>query len=166
MEKVLCQLISLLDQQIAMIKHLINLAAQKTDILVSTSADKIGDIIYEEQEAQLELERVEKRRLALVDEIAVLSGFSDKNASLSEVIAQADEPFASELNGKRSELQKQLDDYKERSEINTALIASNLNYVDYMIHAIMDQKAPSAIYGSKGYMQQEDGARRFFDNKV
>lgn len=167
MEELLGQFVLVLDRQIDILKNMVELASKKTDILVSGSIDKIGELIQQEQDARLELERAEKQRCDLMDKIAQLWGFDDGvNTTISNMIDRVSEPFAARLKSRSQQLKEQLDAYKEINQVNHELLESNLNYVNYMINAIMDQQAPSVTYGLDGNMELKKSGYGFFDNKA
>lgn len=167
MEELLGQFVLVLDRQIDILKNMVELASKKTDILVSGSIDKIGELIQQEQDARLELERAEKQRCDLMDKIAQLWGFDDGvNTTISNMIDRVSEPFAARLKSRSQQLKEQLDAYKEINQVNHELLESNLNYVNYMINAIMDQQAPSVTYGLDGNMEPKKSGYGFFDNKA
>jgi hypothetical protein len=166
MEKLLKELLALMDQQSDILSKMIELAGKKTRLLADNQVEEINQILEAEQELEASMTEAEKKRGAVVDQIGSLLKLNGEMLKISDLVAYVDEPCRAALNFRRYDLQKKIDEYKEISELNLALIHNNLNYVDHMIQAVSEYRQPHVTYQEDGHARQERERLSYFDNKA
>ena len=165
MAGLMIQLIDVLAEHASICEELIVLGKQKKEYIINNDVSSLRKLTVQENTLVGKAQRVEKARLELVGDIAVV--LNEKTGSLTlsrlaEIIqGQAEhEPFSRAADRLRSSL----DALKALNEQNKLLLQNALDYVDFSINVIRSTYSGDA----GGYMpdgSDAPGSRSFLDVK-
>ena len=165
MAGLMIQLIGVLEEHAGLCETLVSLGTQKKDCIIKNDVDALRKITVQENTAVGRIQRVERMRVELVNDIA---GVLNENAAeltlsrLAEIIKeQAEHPDFVQASAR---LKTAIEALQNLNEHNKLLLQNALEYIDFNINLIK-----STYSGDQtGYMpdgNEAPGSRSFLDVK-
>jgi len=131
------QVIDIMNEQCERHSELLGLSHEEKDAIIQNDAETLQKLIQLKQIVISQNNRLEKKRLSLVSDIAEVLGQTNKNPNLGELIAllegQKEQAMLREV-GER--LRKVVYELKEANDSNRELLQIALDYVNYSINAL------------------------------
>ncbi|MEW5322812.1 flagellar protein FlgN [Geobacillus thermoleovorans] len=155
------QLVALLERHLALHRHLLQLAYQKTDVLKRGDTDGLMQLIQTEQTAIAAIQQLERERAQLV------AAWSDDGnpPSLADCLPKMGEERDT-VEQLASELLVVIRELQDVNEMNGQLIRQSLQWVTFMLDRFMPQP-PSVNYTAPNQSTgQYERGRSLFDSKA
>ena len=144
----LSDLINILKEQTKRFEELKGLALEKKDIIIKNDIDELQKITNLESIVVTQTNRLEKKRMAITSDIAMVLGKQGEELdlkTLEELLP--DQPEKAELAEVGRQLRSVIQELKEANELNNSLIQNALEFVEYSLNVIRST-AESGMSGS------------------
>jgi flagellar biosynthesis/type III secretory pathway chaperone len=168
MRQFLIDLVSLLEQQKAALKILLDLSDQERRILVEGKSHLLEDIIRRELKELSKINALEKKRKAMHEDLALAFGLDEEEITISAIAERSDEDERQVIVALQQELTELLRHHTELNKENRELIKAHLDYTDMMLQTAAPHEDPlNNFYGGDGKTAQ--GGKRntgFFDGQA
>ncbi len=164
------QLMEILEAEIDNYNKLLEFSIQKTPIIIKGDVKELREITKKENQIIFENQKLEKERITLMSDIAMVLNKDEKTLTLSELInilsnQNNQNEECKNLKDIRDRLKEVLNTLKNNNDKNGVLLNEALNYVDFNINVVQSAKAlPPLLYQYGGVEKQSEG-RNFFDRK-
>ena len=169
MASLIKDLIKILEEETGCYELLREMADNKKDVIIKGDLPSLQDMTQREQEMAGQLLRLEKKRIAVIEDISLVTNQDKDTLTISKLIELLKaQPEHKELQEASDRLIAAVVPLKEANKINEALIKQSLDFVDFTMNAIQSSKQPVANnnYGkSRGYGNGAFGGKSFFDSK-
>jgi flagellar biosynthesis/type III secretory pathway chaperone len=128
---------NLLEEQADNYDSLLALAQQKRKLIIAGDVDTLGRLTGREQHLISDIQRSEKKRLALMPCLARQLGLKSAKFTLTELINAIPDPQTRQsLSELRRRMRARLDDLKRANERNETLLQQNLDYIDFSMNVL------------------------------
>ncbi len=152
-------LLEVLNMQAQTYEELYGLSQEKKDAIVKDEIDELQKITNLENILLTQHQRTEKKRVQLMEDIASVLGSKEKDidlGSLAELMEGQDEQAG--INQVRARIREALGKLALVNELNTSLIGSALEYIEYSINVMQSSvNQELATYSVQGGKLKEDG---------
>lgn len=162
------ELIQLLEEETGCYNLLRDMADNKKDVIIQGDLPSLQDMTQREQEMAGLLLRLEKKRMAIIEDIAVVTNQDKEAMTVKHLITLLDgQPEQQALEAVSEKLIEAVTPLKEANKTNEMLLKQSLDYVDFTMNAIQSTREPVATnnYHKKGYNAGSYGAQSLFDSK-
>ena len=152
------QLVDVMNDQAERYNELLGLSLEEKDLLVKNDIEGIQKITNLKNLVITQNNRLERKRISLVKDIAeVLGHSSQEELSLAELIELVGEqPEAEQLTEIGKRLREILEKLQESNNLNKQLLESSLDYVNYTLNMIQSSISPDlANYPDAGTQGQD-----------
>ena len=159
------QLIDLLNEQAERYQELLGLSIEKKSAIISNDVDALQKITHLENLVVSQTQKLEKKRLAVMKDIAAVVNKQEEELTLSALIEMMQgQKEQEELSAAGSRIRETLGGLSEANAHNASLIKNALDYIEYSINIIRSSvsQAPP-MYTNKG--EQISDAPGVFDAK-
>ncbi len=152
-------LISMLNNQAQTYEELYGLSLEKKDAIVKDNLEELQKITDLENILVSQHQRVEKKRALLMGDIAIVLGRKEKELSLATLIELMEgQNEHEELIRVRARMRDALDKLAKSNEINSMLIQTSLEYIDYSLNVMQSSiNQEFTSYSVQGGKLKEDG---------
>ena len=168
MRQFLVDLVSLLEEQKAILEVLLDLSNQERKILVEGKSHLLEDIIRRELKELSKINALEKKRKAMDKDLALAFGLDEDEITISAIAERADDYERQVITSLQEELSGLLRHHTELNKENRELIKAHLDYTDMMLQTATPQEDPlNNFYGGDG--KAAPGGKRntgFFDGQA
>ncbi len=152
------ELIQLLKAEVQMLKDLLKLSLEKTDVIANNDVNSLTNITRKEEILVEKVVDLENDRVKVLDSWGI-----PIDTPISDVIKKLSENENTEqLEKHKEELQTVMDDLRVRNEENAKLLQSNLDWVDFNINLIASAETPTPY----GQGNEKNEGNKIFDRKV
>lgn len=163
------ELISVLEETTGCYENLLVMANNKKDVIIKGDVPSLQTITDEEQIVAGRLLRLEKKRIGIIDDIALVTNQDKKNMTVSVLIKMLakQEDTQKQLKAVSNRMMDLVESVKKINDTNRILLEESIEYINYTMNAIKsagDQPAGSN-YQNKGNLYEGKGAVNFFDAK-
>ena len=146
MAGMITQLIENISEQIERYGELLGLSHEEKDILIKNDVEELQKITNLKNMVITQSNRLEKKRIALVDDIAEVMGSGQKNIELSALIELlGDQPEAEVLKEKGEILRSTLNQLKEANDLNKQLLEASIEYIEYSLNMVRSSVNPEYL---------------------
>ncbi|MDR1531397.1 MAG: flagellar protein FlgN [Clostridiales bacterium] len=163
MAGLLTELIDVLDAEGEHYEDLLGLAKEKKEILVQNDVESLKKITSLENTLISRINRLEKKRLALMGDIATVLGRGAKaltlGALMETVRGQNEYPA---LNAAAGRLRAAAGSLREINALNKTLVEQSLEYIDFALNLLRGSANSGPSFYGNGLDDIDDGAQ-FFD---
>jgi flagellar biosynthesis/type III secretory pathway chaperone len=159
------KLIELLDKEAAIYEGLLRLSREKTDIIVQGKVTELEGITKVEQSMILQLAKLEENREKLVEMLSEELGINADDITVTELEKALPKDQSKELAECREKMTGIFRDIKNSNDLNTKLIKSSLDYIDFSVNILSNAGSSGDLYGKSG-QSNDPGKRNFFDVKL
>ncbi|PHV69836.1 hypothetical protein CS063_13435 [Sporanaerobium hydrogeniformans] len=168
MAGIVYELIDTLEEERECYEGLCTLAKYKEEAIVNKQIDFLQEVVKREEEFAGRVSILERRRDALLNDIAIVTGISAKEINVTRLIEKLGEEneASKRLIALRTELLDKIEGLKKQNELNTLLIDHSLELINFTIKAIESTRLqmPSTSYSKDGD-QPGMAKHSFFDQK-
>lgn len=154
MNQTLDMLKNIIAKQTEIYQKLLELAMQKTDVLIAGDTDALDTIVKKEEAAMKKLSILESARENVVREYARAHALSPGGLTISEIAAKADDMDKKELSALADELRTVLAALSDINVRNRSLIDTHLRYSAFCVEMLTGMNA-SGVYTSTGDANEE-----------
>jgi len=161
-------LIRILEEETGCYKLLREMADNKKDVIIKGDLPSLQDMTQREQEMAGLLLRLEKKRTAIIEDIATVTNQSKEEMTVSRLIDLLDgQPEQKKLEQVGQDLVSEVVPLQEANQTNEMLLKQSMEFVDFTMNAIQSSREPVANnnYQNKGYGASSYGGQSFFDSK-
>ncbi|MCX7923032.1 MAG: flagellar protein FlgN [Clostridia bacterium] len=163
--QILNELISVLEQEIKVYESILQIARNKTSIIIEGKVAELENIVKIEQSLVLQMGRLENIRENLVEKISTNIGINSSDLTISELVNHVKGNEVQKLVTCQDSLNNIITDIKNTNEVNSKLIKNSLDYIDFSLNVMTNIGTTSNNYGSTG--ESGDSKKRsFFDVKL
>ena len=152
MSGLVSELIKVITQEADYYDQLIKISTDKKIFIINNDINALKDITCTENTLAGKMQRLEKKRLSLIVDIANVLNEKEDNITLSylaDIIT--DPPQVEEMKDLTVRLKKSITALKELNEQNKVLIENALEYIDFSMNVIRSTLDSSpTIFNSKG----------------
>ncbi|OOB80168.1 MAG: hypothetical protein BEN19_06315 [Epulopiscium sp. Nuni2H_MBin003] len=159
-------LLNVLSEQKECYEGLYTLATYKAQAVVEKDIDFLKEIVKREEEFVGRTSILNRKRIEVFRDIAIVTGLSEKNLTVSSIVDKmgVELEISQKLMKVREEILEVLDRVKQENENNKILLAHSMEFVDYTLNAIQTTRLAGIEVGySKPGYQAETDSRRVFD---
>ncbi|MCL2356426.1 MAG: flagellar protein FlgN [Defluviitaleaceae bacterium] len=141
------QLINIMKEQTERQTELYGLSLEEKEAIVKNDIEQLQNLLGLKNMVLSQTHRLEKQRIALVEDIADVTGNKKDDIALSDVIEiLKDKPEEQEeLREVGNALRESVEKLKEINEVNKSLIESSLEFVEYSLNALRSTIAPEPV---------------------
>jgi flagellar biosynthesis/type III secretory pathway chaperone len=151
-------LISVLDEQIRVYRHLLECVRKEKDILVSANLDDLNENNRTKEAFLLKIRALETQRLAVATELFQGLGLSGEFPRLLEIARHLDGDLADKLRNIHSVLELLLRRVQEFNKQNETLVQSALTNITGAMKELKGTLADKATYQKKGEVDTHTSA--------
>lgn len=163
------ELITVLEEEDKKYKELVELANQKTPVIVKGDLDGLRVITAKEQDYIEVLNRLEKRRTDVVKDIALVLNKKEEELTVKTIVGllEGREKEQKQLSEVHDSLRQTLSNISTLNDMNKNLISSSLEMVEFNINLIksMYQAPELGNYGKDAYNKESSLNYGVFDAK-
>lgn len=163
------ELITVLEEEDKKYKELVELANQKTPIIVKGDLDGLRVITTKEQDYIEVLNRLEKRRIDAIKDIALVLNKKEEDLTIKTIIAllEGQEKEQKKLSEVHDSLRQTLSNISTLNDMNKNLITASLEMAEFNINLIksMYQAPELGNYGKDAYNTESTLNYGVFDAK-
>ncbi len=154
MAGIVYELIDTLEEERDCYDGLCILAKYKEEAIVNKQIDFLQEVVKREEEFAGRVSLLEKRRDALLNDIAIVTGVSPKEINVTKLINKlgVDNDASKRLLVLREQLLEKIGSLKKQNELNAMLIEHSLELVNFTIKAIESTRMqiPATSYSKDG----------------
>ena len=169
MASIIEELIEVLEDTTGCYENLLQMANNKTDVIIKGDVPSLQTLTDEEQSVAGRLLRLEKKRIELIDDICLVTNKSSESMTVSALIEliPSDKPERTKLQDVSSRMIKVVEDVKKVNDINQQLLKESLDFVSFTMNAIQSSSSQNAGngYEKKGQRYEGQADNNFFDAK-
>jgi len=146
------QLVEVMGEQAERYNELLGLSLEEKDLLVKNDVEGLQKITNLKNLVITQNNRLERKRISLVDDIAEVMGSTEKDMPLKQLIELLDgQPEAEQLAEIGIRLRETLEKLQESNDLNKQLLESSLDYIEYSLNMIRSSVTPEiASFPDKG----------------
>lgn len=156
-------LLNILMDEIELYKNILDVSKNKTTLLKENKVKELENTTKEEERLVAEVIEKEKIRIQEVKNICKRYGKPEQSLKIEELCEFIDNSQEELLNAKK-EIMELLKELKEVNEINSVLIKSSLEYINFAVNMLTDT-TKNTIYQPGGH-QENKAQRNLFDMKL
>jgi flagellar biosynthesis/type III secretory pathway chaperone len=170
MEALTEELITILEQEIALYSTAKDAAVREQDILVNVRIDDLAGIIEEQEGLLVRLRELERRRLRKVIDLARALNLNLRGITISALSRSLPEEHcasAQRLSAKGKELRALMEEFGAINEDNNRLIKSSMSFLDSTMRESFKGDRNPIVYSQKGKLSdgEEEKKRVIFVNR-
>jgi len=165
MSGLITELVNVLVEEADLYKELVNIAGQKKELIISNRVDELKATTSQENTTAGKIQRLEKKRLSLICDIANVLNEKEANITLTALAnIISDQPEAESLNKVAARLKDSLTDLKELNDQNKVLIENALGYIDFSMNVMRSSlDGAPVVYSASG--EEISSGHTLFDVK-
>lgn len=159
------QLVDVMNEQTERHTELYGLSLEEKDAIVKNDIDTLQNLVNLKNMVISQNNRLEKQRVALVKDIAEVTGHKSDNISLADVIEILKEQPAEQekLRESGNKLKEAVNKLKEINDLNKSLLESSIEFVEYSLNALRSTIAPEPPEYPTRIQPPDDGNSGTFD---
>lgn len=161
-------LIQILDEELECYTNELNIANQKTDIIVKDDFDALQIITKAEQQIAGRIVRLEKQRQQVINDIGLVLNRDKEELTIAKLASLLENSLKEQK--KLYELKENIinvvTELKNKNEENRKLIEHSLEYIDFTINALQSARTmQDNNYEGKGQTIDRKQSTHYFDAK-
>jgi len=165
MQQFAASLLSLMINFVTVYRQLADLAKEKTAVLVQGDVRRLETLLAKETELLLAAGKLEKQRIALLQEWRKDAGWTEENVTTQFVLDQLTDAAKEDIEKQTQELKRLIEELRAANVTNGELIERALHFVNYSLELMSGHDAGEMTYGANGYLGQQQG-RKILDQKI
>jgi len=165
LECLINELIIVLDKEIEIYNDILRISKQKTDIIVEGNVSELEKIVQTEKSMVLSVSKTENEREILIYKISKALKAETKDVTISYLIDITNGELSNKLKSRKERLKDILNDLGNVNELNSKLIKSSLEYINFSLNVFANVGNEDNNYGDGGEKFQAKATNRY-DFKV
>ena len=157
---------AVLEDEIKVYRHLLDLVRQEKEVLVSAKIDELNENNRAKEAMILKIRGLERLREKSARDLAATVGANSESPRLLEIAFKMAEPYNGKLRSFHSTLELLIKRIKELNDNNEQLIQSSLKMVNGALGAIKDTIQPRGTYASSGEVKKNEVAGHFVSKEI
>lgn len=157
-QEVVTTLVSVLEEQIRVYRHLLESVRKEREILISANLDDLNENNRTKEAMLIKIREHEVQRLTASHEVCRLLGLVDEHPRLLEMARHLDNESADKLRNIHSVLELLLRRVQEHNKQNEALVHAALTNITGAMNAIKGTLAEKPTYQKKGEVEGHTNA--------
>lgn len=149
-ENLFKSLSEVLEEQIRVYRHLLDVVRKEKEILISANLDDLNENNKTKEAMLLKVKGLETTRIQLAASLSVNLGLSAEQPRLLEMAIHLQDPFGEKLRSLHSVLDLLIKRIQEYNKQNETLVQSALNNITGAMKAIRDTLQDKPTYQRKG----------------
>ncbi|NLI60460.1 MAG: flagellar protein FlgN [Clostridiales bacterium] len=166
MEKLLKDILASMEKERDLYTELVELSTRKTDIIIKKKVDVLDKLVDLEQELITHIVDLESERQGLVERLSIEKNVDPESITLSSLIKWSDGDIRIRFESLKEEFDRIIDRQRHLNEVNSKLIKTNLEYIDFALNLMTGDGASGSIYEKKGKVSKGGQSRNLFDTKA
>lgn len=142
MQQTMEQVAHILKEELDIYRELVEVSERLTDVILNGEIKELDEILRVQQTMIMTLGKLEEERAKAV------SGLWRDDLVMTDLIAEAEGELADRLEGLLEELLKTVEEQKRLNDINSKLIKTNLEYVEFTLGTMAGNK-PINLFDQK-----------------
>ena len=159
------ELINVLEQENVVYEDILKISKNKTNIIVEGKVKELESIVKLEQSLVLQMAKLENNRENLVEKLSQELKIKPEDITISGLVKYLKAGEAGKLKGVQDKLGDTLKELRNANELNSKLIKSSLEYINFSVNILGDASSGSNNYGNDGQVG-DTKKRNFFDIKL
>lgn len=159
------RLIEVMDKEKSIYEGILELSNKKTDIIVGGKVSELEGVTKLEQSMILKIGKLEEEREELILKLVDKNQDELSSVTLNSLIKKAPKAQAKQLKECGRQLEAVIKKLSEANSLNSKLIKSSLDYIDFSINVLTTAASPDNTYGNAG-LSNDAKKRNFFDMKL
>ena len=149
-------LFSFLEDQKKIQTGLYDLSLEKRRVIISDETDQLSEIVQRELQLLSQLNTLEKRRAAVLEEWAGYISCPPDEITLSKILENLDRDDSGQISALQQELYSLMTSLRDLNDENGKLLEAKLEYTDTMLNLYVGAEDPlNNIYGAAGKTDAE-----------
>ncbi len=165
MDCLLNELINLLEQEMELYENFLKMSKDKTSIIVEGKVKELEKVIEMEQALILQMSKVENQRELIINKISKILNIKPEETTLTMLIEKAGEEQSEKLKAQQGNLAGLLKDLGSVNELNTRLIRSSLDYINFSLNLFANVEDQDNNYSLEGEKPSAK-PKSLFDRKI
>lgn len=163
--KLLENLIGILQLELSIYEELLELGEKKTGFLVTNDIEQITAITKEENKAAIKTRELGKAREQTLEQLCRITGDDHRSVTLSRVSEISGETYKKSFQVIGDKLFHTIMKLKARNEINQNLIENAISYINFNMQLISSPRLEATSYGPNGKEVSSTDSRAVLDLK-
>ncbi len=166
MENLLTGILANMEKEKELYLELIQLSTGKTDLIIEKRVRDLEKLVAVEENIIANVGRLESERQELLQDLAKIRNIDSDSITLTNLIDWAYGDMKVKFQNLQSEFEGILHRQKHLNEINSKLLKTNLEYIDFAILLMTGEGASGKLYEKKGQVTKGSQNRNLFDTKA
>lgn len=164
MRQSLSDLCAILEEQRDVLKNMLELAKEERQIIISAKSDQLEDVIRLEFKELNKLGSIEKKRLALIKNIAVELNIPEPELTISAIAEKAEPDERENIRALQKELSPLIEEHTAINKENRSLIEAQIEYSQTMLELMVGVEDPlNNMYGGDGKAAPDRKKKGLYD---
>jgi flagellar biosynthesis/type III secretory pathway chaperone len=155
-----------LSEQLNMYRQLLELAKKEREALMASKIEALNDVVSQKTYLSQLLDRVEKRRIALMTELAVSFNCRLEDFTLQRLVNLIDRSTSEKFLQLRSDLTAVIKELKKENDTNKGLIAHCIMLMDNSVNILNSMLCHESTYIHTGYFSKANEGGFVFSGKI
>lgn len=166
MEKQFLDILTSMEAERDLYRELMELSTKKTNIILNKELKELENLVEREQEYIVRIGQLELEREELLEELAKAKAIEPREITLSTLMEWTEGDVRDQFQGLQRDFARIIDRQKQLNEINSKLIRTNLEYIDFAINLMTGEGSSGHIYERKGQVSKGSQSINLFDTKA
>lgn len=166
MEELLIKIADNMTNEKAFYIELLELSQAKTAIVTEKRIKDLEKIVEMEQDLIVRIGNIDGDRQDLLEELASFQGVPGESITLTHLIQWSNGDIKARFQSLQDDFQDIVNRQQHLNEVNSKLIETNLEYVDFALHLMAGQGESGKVYEKKGQVSQGNQNRNLFDTQA
>lgn len=160
------ELFSILEEETGCCQKLLNMADNKTDVIIQGNVPSLQELTKQEQEMAGHILRLEKKRKQNLEDICLVLNKKPEEITILKLVEILNEPEKSKLNQINVVLVEVVSELKKKNDTHKKLLQQSIDFIDFTVNAVQSMTSAPAgnDYAAKGKYNEPAG-KNFFDAK-
>ncbi|HZK28463.1 MAG TPA: flagellar protein FlgN [Thermoclostridium sp.] len=147
-------LIKIFEYEIKIYTKVLQEVENKKNVIINGDVESLQATVVKEQRYINELNKLVEAADKIIAHIAKITGKKCEDINISYLIGIAPAKEAKKLSSKRDELNRLIEQIREKNELNQKLINNSIEYVNFSLNLLTQTGPQTTQYGSTGNTTQ------------
>lgn len=147
---------------------LLELANQKTNILVLNQVDKLNQIVNKETSIMKQITALDLQRIENISNLLIEKGYKPNPnitvGDLIKIVVRAEDKKL--LSDAQKQLLNTIEQLREKNQLNQKLIEHSLAFIEYSMDLVLGPSDDGIIYQNPSHQQQGIKRNGMFDSRA
>ena len=157
-QELVVQLVAVLEEQIKVYRHLLDVVRKEKEILIAANLDDLNENNRTKEAMLIKVRALEAQRLSCTVSVCKSLGIASEQPRLLEIARYLDDSWAEKLRSVHSVLELLLKRVQEYNRQNETLVQSALTTITGAMNSIKDTLQEKATYQRKGEVEGHTSA--------